>query len=70
MLESKKTLINTSFIELLNERDEAIRKSKKATYNHFWMKVIDDINAKLNRIRINETTLRPAIFVRSSYSTP
>ena len=63
-------IITTSFQELLRQRDEARKKHLKQTYNFYMLKIIDDINMRLNRIRINETPLRPAIFTRSSYSTP
>ena len=68
LLSINQMYINTSFKQLLNERDKAVNSYRRATYNHFWAKVIDDINNKLNRIRINETPLRPSIFVRASYS--
>lgn len=62
--------ITTSLQELLRQRDEARKKYRKQTYNFYMLKIIDDINMRLNRIRINETPLCPAIFARSSYSVP
>ena len=62
---------NESFDDLVNERIEAISMLKKRDqfpYRKFWRDVIDGINKELNRIRINETPLRPAIFARASYS--
>ena len=60
-----------SYRYLLNERDEAIKQIRARTHDRwFWRLVVDDINELLNRIRINETPLRPAIFARSSYSAP
>lgn len=56
-----------SFQELLRERDRAMKCVNKSHDKTFWREVIDDINELLNRIRINETPLRPAIFARSSY---
>jgi hypothetical protein len=44
-----------------------VNKSHDKTFRR---EVIDDINELLNRIRINETPLRPAIFAKSSYSAP
>lgn len=67
VLPVKDCFIYTSFQQLLNERDEAVMKYRRATYNQFWAKVIDDIDNKLNRIRINETPLRPSVFVRTNY---
>ncbi len=58
-----------SYRDLLNERDESINQIRSRRHDRwFWRLVVDDINEVLNRIRINETTLRPAIFTRASYS--
>lgn len=63
--------ISTStFDDLLNERHDALQNIKNGYDKTFWREVIDDINELLNRIRINETPLRPAIFARSSYPAP
>lgn len=58
-----------SYRDLLNERDEAINQVRKRKHDRWFRRlVVDDINEVLNRIRINETPLRPAIFTRTSYS--
>lgn len=59
-----------SFDDLCNERLDALQNIKDGYDKTLWREVIDNINELLNRIRINETPLRPAIFARSSYSTP
>lgn len=57
-----------SFAQLLRDRDEAIKQIRTPRCDRrFWRLVVDDINNLLNRIRINETPLRPSIFIRTSY---
>ena len=51
---------------LLNCRLEYVKMLSRDRQH--WTKVIDIVNDKINRLRINETTLRPAIFTRASYS--
>lgn len=59
-----------SFQCLLQERDEAFKNARKSQCADFWRLVIDDINELLNRIRIDETPLRPSKFIRTSYPAP
>lgn len=58
-----------SFAQLLLERDEAIKQIRKPMCDRsFWRLVVDDINEILNRIRINEASLRPPVFARTNYT--
>lgn len=62
-----------SFQELLADRDDCFLWATRATADEsksYWRAVIDNINEELNQIRINETSLRPAVFVKSSYTAP
>ena len=59
-----------TFDDLLNIRLEAFKNIRKGMSREYQSFVIDTANERLNRIRINETPLRAAIFARSSYSAP
>ena len=56
-----------TFDDLLNIRLEAFENIRKGMSREYQSFVIDTVNERLNRIRINETPLRPSIFVRASY---
>lgn len=64
------TICPRSFDDLCNERQDAIQNIRDGYDKTLWREVIDDINQLLNRIRINETPLCPAVFTRSNYTTP
>lgn len=57
-----------SFQTILGERRIAFNFAQRARDKSFWLRGVDNANELLNRIRINETPLRPAIFARASYS--
>ena len=61
-------LYSDSFDDLLNIRLEAFENIRNGMSKEYQSFVIDTANERLNRIRINETPLRPAIFTRTSYS--
>ena len=60
-----------SFDSLINARNFALRMRKickSENCKNQLKRIVDLLNDKLNRIRINETPLRPAIFARTSYT--
>lgn len=69
-LESAELYITDTFDDLLNIRLEALQNIKNGMSREYQSFVIDTANERLNRIRINETPLHPAVFARSSYPEP
>ena len=60
-----------SFDSLINARNFALRMRKickSENRKNQLKRIVDLLNGKLNRIRINETPLRPAVFARTNYS--